>query len=145
MAFGVADFEKTLVVDEVSAGIGDGEGEGFFGLRRADSLVDHVDFLRITGADLVEDVKEVGVVGLAMDGFEFDNIDAEVFGDFAIEEEWAVEMVGEEFAFGGVADDWFELPDVAKGDEGYSAEGVGGFAVALEGDVDSVEEVGANH
>lgn len=145
MAFGVADFEESLVIDEVSAGIGDGESEGFFGLRRTDSLVDHVDFLRITSADLIEDVEEVGVVGLAVDGFEFDNIDAEVFGDFAIEEERAVKMVGEEFAFGRVADDWFELPDIAKCDEGNAAEGVRGFPVALEGNVYGVQEIGANH
>jgi hypothetical protein len=114
-------------------------------LGGANAGVDHMNFLGIAGSDLVEDVEKIGVVGLAVDGFEFNDVDTEVFGDFAIEEEGAVEMVGEEFAFGGVANDWFELPDVTECNEGDASEWVGGFSIALEGDVDGVEEVGADH
>ncbi len=134
-----------LVVDKIGAGVGDGESEGFGGCGRGDSGVDEVEFLGVAGPDLVEDIEEIGVGGLAVDGFEFDDVYAHVFDNLGIEEEWAVVMVGEEFTLGRGSDDGFELPDVAEGDDRDPAKRVFRLAVFAEGDADGVEEVGPDH
>lgn len=90
-----------LVVYEISAGVGDGEGEGFGGCGRGDAGVDEIELLGVAGPDLVEDIEEIGVGGLAVDGFEFDDINSHVFDNLGIEEEGAVVMMGEKLSFGG--------------------------------------------